>query len=176
MNELDLFLFFALHNLSGQSALVDGLIVLVGQYALYLVLAMLAFFFIRALQQKKISQVYGGVSATVVALIARFGVAEVLYALFQRPRPYVAFDISHLLSSSAFSFPSGHTVFLFALATGMYGVHKTFSLILFGVAALVGVARVMGGAHYPSDILAGAVLGTLIGGAGIIFLKKITKH
>ena len=102
--------------------------------------------------------------------------AEVLYAVFQRPRPYVAFDISHLLSSSAFSFPSGHTVFLFALATGMYGVHKTFSLILFGVAALVGVARVMGGAHYPSDILAGAVLGTLIGGAGIIFLKKITKH
>ena len=97
------------------------------------------------------------------ALVARFGVAELIRFAYHRPRPYVALRIPHLLSDSAYSFPSGHTIFLFALAVAVYGIHKKFAYWLFAAGVLIGAARVAAGVHYPSDILGGAVLGTLTG-------------
>jgi len=69
------------------------------------------------------------------------------------------------------SFPSGHTAAAFALATsylvmtGRQGSpHRTRNaLLLFGGAAAVGVLRVAGGRHFPTDVLGGAVTGAAIG-------------
>ncbi len=69
------------------------------------------------------------------------------------------------------SFPSGHTSIAFATAVGYTTLaqrqrlpHATRnSLLLLGGATSVGALRVAGGKHFPTDVLAGAALGSAIG-------------
>jgi membrane-associated phospholipid phosphatase len=101
------------------------------------------------------------------------GLTEVLKAAVGRPRPvlYTAEAPEAADNSgSARSFPSGHTSVAFALATtywlarrDLHGKPGVLGWLVVGAAAGVGVSRVAAGKHFPSDVLAGAVLGTASG-------------
>lgn len=60
------------------------------------------------------------------------------------------------------SFPSGHTAAAVAFASGAGRVLPLASVPLNALATLVGYSRVHTGVHYPGDVLAGAVLGSVI--------------
>ena len=60
------------------------------------------------------------------------------------------------------SFPSGHSATAFAFATGVGRVFPAPSIPLQGLAALVAYSRVHTGVHYPGDVLAGALAGTIL--------------
>jgi undecaprenyl-diphosphatase len=66
------------------------------------------------------------------------------------------------------SFPSGHTASAFAFATGVGQVLPTEAGALRVLAALVGYSRVHTGVHYPGDVVAGALLGSV--------LAQVTTH
>ncbi len=66
------------------------------------------------------------------------------------------------------SFPSGHSAAGFAFATGVGHVLPGISIPLQGLAALVAYSRVHTGVHYPGDVLAGALCGTV--------LARLTAH
>lgn len=88
----------------------------------------------------------------------------VYYALkrsTRRQRPFERCDSIHacLKVPDAFSFPSGHTLHAFAFALLLSALHPGLAPLLWSFAALVGLARVVLGLHFPSDVLAGAVLG-----------------
>jgi undecaprenyl-diphosphatase len=69
------------------------------------------------------------------------------------------------------SFPSGHATRAVMLATITLGLGPSWLAALLIVwAPLVGLARVAMGVHYLSDVLAGAVLGALMGVAVLVFL------
>ena len=91
----------------------------------------------------------------------------VLKHLVARPRPWL--DVAGLTALVAEpdpnSFPSGHTCAAFAFASGLCGGAparwmKAAALVL---AALMGLSRLYVGVHYPSDVLAGALVGALSG-------------
>ena len=94
-----------------------------------------------------------------------FAVERVVYFILKnylkrnRPQQAIPSFTSVIEPSDQFSFPSGHT----SAAFFMLGVFATlfpfFLLPLLLWAALVGVSRVMLGVHFPTDIVAGAVLG-----------------
>ena len=71
------------------------------------------------------------------------------------------FDTQMLIGWS--SFPSDHAVLLFALATGMFLVHRKVGLFLYVHAIVVLLPRLFLGIHYPSDLLVGALLGVGFG-------------
>jgi undecaprenyl-diphosphatase len=81
-----------------------------------------------------------------------------------RPRPYeVHQDI--LLAGTPldkFSFPSGHTLHavVFGLVAITYYPQLIFIVVPF--TTMVGLSRVVLGLHYPSDVISGALIGTLI--------------
>jgi lipid A 4'-phosphatase len=77
-----------------------------------------------------------------------------LYFLDQR----FGFDLWHQAADYT-SFPSGHTAIVFALAAALALIWRPLAWPGFALALLVALSRVMVGAHWPSDVLAGAWLG-----------------
>jgi membrane-associated phospholipid phosphatase len=84
-------------------------------------------------------------------------------AIVKRERPAVA-DTSFKAVNNDFeySFPSGHTSAAFSLATSMAIInHKWYVVVpAFSWATLVGYSRLYLGVHYPTDIIAGAIVGS----------------
>lgn len=80
-----------------------------------------------------------------------------------RKRPFVSYpDIEKETSGGGPSFPSGHTSDAFTLATTLSILHPKWYIIIpsFAWASAVGYSRMDLGVHYPSDVLAGALLGS----------------
>ncbi|MBI4825821.1 MAG: glycosyltransferase family 39 protein [Nitrospirae bacterium] len=87
--------------------------------------------------------------------------ANILKHLFERPRPCHALEGVRLLTAcgSSFSFPSGHAVNSFAIAAVFSHFFRRTAFLTFTLAILVAFSRIYIGAHYPSDVLAGAIWG-----------------
>lgn len=81
---------------------------------------------------------------------------------FQRRRPpeIVPSFRSVITASDRFSFPSGHTCGAFVLAGLVSETYAALTLPLYLWSSAVGVSRVVLGVHFPTDILAGALLGS----------------
>ncbi len=90
----------------------------------------------------------------------------------KRDRPYERILDVHfrVRPPDRFSFPSGHTASAFLMMALFSNIFPALQLPMFGWATLVGVARVYLGVHYPTDVLAGALLGVLTGQIGMWFM------
>lgn len=82
--------------------------------------------------------------------------------IVQRPRPFVTFtDLQIIIPTpSEFSFPSGHTSSSFAAAAVFYRyLPKKLGIPSVILAGLIGFSRLYVGVHYPTDVIAGAIMG-----------------
>ena len=125
-----------------------------------------------------------GFWALVALLLGLLCTNVVLKHLVGRPRPYTAVEglVPLLLSGDPNSFPSGHTCAAFAAGLAWAG---TCSARWARVAAVVsavcmGLSRLYVGVHYPSDVLAGALIGSLAALAALTLARRWerrhTKH
>jgi undecaprenyl-diphosphatase len=103
------------------------------------------------------------VQAIVSAILARFVIVEFIRWLWQRPRPFLENNINLLLTSDKPAFPSGHAAFYFAISTIVYLYNKKLGILFYAGTILICISRIFVGIHSPSDILAGAGIGLLVG-------------
>jgi len=93
-----------------------------------------------------------------IAIVLNYGIK----LLVRRPRPVLEGLPPLGGAPSSLSFPSAHALSSFAVATAMYRVDPATAGALI-IALAISLGRPYLGMHYPSDVLAGAILGVLLG-------------
>lgn len=105
----------------------------------------------------------------VLSSVFASGVVAVFFkVLIGRPRPKI-FLHDHIYSpqflefhSKFWSMPSGHTTTAFAVAASLGFIWPRYKALFFLIAALVALSRIALCKHYLSDVIVGAVLGTIV--------------
>ena len=107
------------------------------------------------------------------------GLANLFKLFFQRLRPYdVMENVEALTSGGGYSFPSGHSTEVFALLFSLWFVTKNKWVFFFYFlwAVLIAYTRMAFGVHYPTDVLAGMVLGWAVSYVVYIFFVRRVKN
>jgi undecaprenyl-diphosphatase len=91
--------------------------------------------------------------------------AAIAKKTYPRKRPYQVIEGTNLCRRPLrdHSFPSGHTTAIFSVVTPIVVTFPAISIVLITLALIVGISRIYLGLHYPTDVLAGIVLGTTTG-------------
>ncbi|HEX8795427.1 MAG TPA: phosphatase PAP2 family protein [Polyangiaceae bacterium] len=120
-----------------------------------------------------------------IAVVTQALLVSAIKAIVGRARPWIALGLPAPFGAPHDgSFPSGHAAGNFCvaafLAVALPAVWphaparaRVFTAVAAVYAALVAASRVYLGAHFPSDVIAGAVLGVLVGGAaGVLYVRR----
>lgn len=173
MPHLDIELFRAVNGVAGNWALLDEAVrLLTGNHLLKGIPVMVLWWglwFWSTADQVRMRA--GLLSALFCALVAIFVGRGLNLALPFRYRPMhdpgmdatLPIGATERMLDGWSSMPSDHAVLFFALAAGLFAVHRAVGYVLLAHATfVVGLPRVFMGYHYPSDILVGAFVGCLI--------------
>jgi undecaprenyl-diphosphatase len=87
-------------------------------------------------------------------------------------RPFSFYGFAPLIPESGWSFPSGHMLWFFALSMTVWYTNRRWGTVFFILSALMGIARIYAGVHWPLDVLGGAVIGVLCSMAIHVLLSK----
>lgn len=120
-----------------------------------------------------------GITSFTALVIGALITNVTLKNLVARTRPYEVVDGLILLieRQSDFSFPSGHTCASFAAAVVYWRMmDKKYSIPLLILAALIAFSRLYVGVHYPSDVLAGLLIGLFAAWAAWHAQKYVKTH
>lgn len=100
-----------------------------------------------------------------------FAVVSVMRKAINAPRPYEASNIDSLIKkdTQGESFPSKHVFSSFTIAVCWLQYFAPLGVVMLLLACLIAVVRVVGGVHYPKDVIAGAAIGILCGSIISIF-------
>lgn len=90
---------------------------------------------------------------------------------YPRLRPYLVLPDTHTCKKPLTdpSFPSGHTTAIFSVAVPLAYINPWMATVVLPIAFLVSLSRIYLGLHYPSDCLAGSILGTTAAMATAVF-------
>ncbi len=172
---VDLYIFQGINNLAGRFVYLDSLAVFFAEYFGYILIGLALVFL-----WKKWGAIFWAFAA---AILARYGLVELIRFFWLRPRPFIENEVNLLLEhADTGSFPSGHAAFFFALSTVIFLYYKKVyprpkfwwgvGALFFIASFLIAISRVFVGIHWPSDILAGAIVGIF---SGWLILKIFRK-
>ncbi|MCX6343823.1 MAG: phosphatase PAP2 family protein [Armatimonadetes bacterium] len=118
--------------------------------------------------------------AGLLAAIMSTIVVQIFKIIFNRPRPLLAMFDVRIPDKALFgpSFPSGHTMTVFAIAFACSMCVPKLRYILIPFALLTGFSRIYVGVHFPLDVMYGGLVGAFLGlaAAAIVKRKSSTKN
>lgn len=95
---------------------------------------------------------------------AAFAALSVFRAVYNAPRPYEqGIDSLMKKKTAGHSFPSRHVFSAFMIAMTWFAVYPNVGIALLTVGVLLAAIRVVGGVHYPRDVITGAAVGIAAG-------------
>jgi undecaprenyl-diphosphatase len=148
--------FEAINALAGRVDGVDDPIEFVAVWLIFATFAVAAGLCVHALLRRRFRPVAEVGATLAVAFLAGLGVA----ALGLEQRPFQTHRVHQLIAHApGTSLPSDHATAAFAVALAIAAfLHRRWGAVLLVAAALIGLARIWVGVHYPADILASLVI------------------
>ncbi|WP_333860041.1 phosphatase PAP2 family protein [Clostridium sp.] len=115
-----------------------------------------------------------GIMVLVALIIGSISGEGLLKHLFKRTRPfYFVPDMKLLIAKPvSYSFPSGHTTASFAAVSILCRYFKNYTPVFLVVAILIAFSRIYLYVHYPTDVLAGIVLGLISAKITVYLFKR----
>ncbi|MDD5152856.1 MAG: phosphatase PAP2 family protein [Candidatus Pacebacteria bacterium] len=162
-------IFHFLNGLAGQNLFFDRMVTFFATEFPYLLIVGIFVFLLMHKDKKKGAR---DLFVVIVSAGVAWFVAKLIKHFYPEPRPSAILG-THVLFApdDNQSFPSGHATFFSALPSALYFYHKKIAFWYAIGALLIGLSRVVGGIHWPIDILVGYILGGLIG-AGVYYSYK----
>ncbi|WP_350344929.1 phosphatase PAP2 family protein [Proteinivorax tanatarense] len=163
-----------IYNFRGTISIIDYFFYVLAEYSsMFFIISFAIIVFLEILKSKKILYV----SKYLSIIFITYTVNQLLRRLVERERPFVVNDFSSMIEHSAsYSFPSNHAAMSFIVALTIYRLNRKLGRCFLVLAGLVSLSRVYVGVHYPSDIIAGAVLAILIFKIMELFFDKNKFH
>ncbi|OQM74534.1 phosphatase PAP2 family protein [Manganibacter manganicus] len=174
MYELDAAVTHAINSVAGSNALIDLVMIWASIIGVPLLVLAVAGQWWRRGDRQHTRHV---LIAAGLSFLLGLALNQLVLLFVHRMRPYDA-GVTHLLLASSVdpSFPSDHATAAFAIAAAFL-LHKMHRLGFWflAAAALVMVSRVYVGTHYVSDVLGGALTGTIAAMAVRAFYREGTR-
>lgn len=144
--------------MAGYGGPADAVMLFIASYSPIIIAIVLVLLWLR---WRRDTQRTSALAAT-AALIA-LGVGQIIGKTFPRARPSDVIP-AHLLIPHSLdtSFPSDHATLAFAVAAVVFAWNRRWGSAMLVFAVLTALARVWVGAHYPGDVIGGAVLGVIV--------------
>ncbi len=174
-------IFYFFYSFAHQSNFFDHIIIFFGVWFPYLVIILAGLFLLfhhevfqaenpyQVFMQKKkeiILVFFSGILAYIAAYVIKH------FVVLERPFNSLS-NVVSLFPETGHTFPSGHATFFMALAVSIFLTHKKAGYIFMFFALLIGLARIIGGVHFPADILGGFILGGIVACLVAYFQKNV---
>lgn len=153
---LDVLIFQQINSWAGENVCLDSLGIFFAEYLIYILVGVALLLFRKNLKR--------AVFAGLAAVLAKFGIVELIRIFWSRTRPFIENNVNLLIEKASDpSFPSGHASASFALSYVVYYYNKKAGIFFFVASFLIAITRVFVGVHWPLDIVGGAVVGVFSG-------------
>jgi len=115
------------------------------------------------------SALFTTVRGVIVGLVG-VAVYKCVKSRLVRERPYISLEgiVPGAKPLDRYSFPSGHTLHAFSFSILAVAGYPELAWVCVPLTMLIALSRVMLGLHYPSDVVAGALLGSALACLGIM--------
>jgi undecaprenyl-diphosphatase len=146
---------------AGSHHSVDAVMAAVASWSEPIFIGVVALWFVLGWWHKR-PKAMGGAVTALLASGAALAVNSIISQFWSRPRPFIthAGTVHLLLAHSAdASFPSDHAAAAFAISGVLFAFHRRLGALALLFSVLVMYARVYVGDHYPTDVLAGMLIG-----------------
>lgn len=116
--------------------------------------------------------------ASAISLTVSHIPVAILKKMYPRRRPYLVLDEIYVTDKPLkdHSFPSGHTTAIFSIIVPFAIYDPIFATVLLPLAISVGISRMYLGLHFPSDVLAGMILGSTTGMFALRLVEAIFPY
>ncbi|HZD23165.1 MAG TPA: phosphatase PAP2 family protein [Acidimicrobiia bacterium] len=164
---MDEIFFRFLNGLAGQWGPVDQLIQLLSSDHLFPLLSVLAlvWLWLAAIDEEERVIFQRGALSALLAVGLASAAVTILAILFGKARPFTELANVHLLfyRPTDPAFPANSVAVVVAAGTAIARQHRHLGKMIVWAGLAMGVARIVAGVHWPSDVIFGALVGAAIG-------------
>src|SRR3989344_5925549 len=157
MTSINHSVFEFIHQFAGQNFILDDIGIFIAKYLAYGMTA--AFLVLAYYESDWRKRLYVFSEGAIAIMLARGLFTPHLRFFYHHLRPFVVYGFTPLVAEDGFSFPSGHAAWFFALALTVWYVNRRWGVWFFALSALMGIARIYAGVHWPLDIFGGVLVG-----------------